>query len=940
MKRVSFAFFFSYCLFFISVPVFGQKRIQIDAILHPNKDLLTIQQEITYTNTTSKPLQVIYLHNWTNGFKDNTTPLAQRFIENYDKSLYFAKEKNRGQSTIHNIAVNFISVPFQELPKQQDIVRIPLTDPLAPQETLVITATYTLKIPHAKFTGYGKTATGYHLRHWYLSPAVYRHGKWQLMSHLNMDDLFMEPADYTVNIEVPRAYFIESNLYTYETVSDTTKNYYLVGKNKLDVLLSINTAPQFKELKTKNTLVKTSLLPKNINPKIGEELATRELDFIATYLGKYPHVELVIDPASFRKNSIQNLIKIPKILNPYDAVFKCDVLLFKAISKKYIEDILIFNKRTDYWLSEGLQTFLLMEYIQKYYPEATLLGSLSKIWGVNTYNFAKLHFNDKFLLTYQFSARKFLDQPLTTKADSLSNFNRETISKYKAALGLRYLQDYVGSSALKAAFKDFYFQNRLQITNSSLFEEVLKSKTSKEVTWFFEDYIHTSKKIDYTIEKVVVLPNDSIAVTLKNKRNITAPVALYGIKDKKILFKQWVPNIDSTQTIFIKKGNFDKLSLNYEQLYPEYNSIDNWKNIKKNIFTKPIKLKLFKDLEDPYYHQINYQPVVKYNYYDGVLLGLKLNNKPFLKHNLELSIAPTFALKSNAFTGRFNAVYNQYFEKGTLYKIKYGASGSNFHYAPNLSYTSFSPYTVFQFRRENLRKAGGKALVASLVHINKEVPNDVVKTDQDNYSVGYLKYVCNQPEIIHNLNYSVTAEFGTQFTKLSTDIRYRKLNTKNRSFDLRFFGGVFISNQTTSDYFNFGLQRGSDYLFQQQYLGRSETAGVLTQQFILSDGGFKSFEQTAYANQFLFATNASLGLWKWLEFYNSAAVYKSKQQPIHFAYENGIRFNFVPKIFELYFPLYNNQGWEVNQPAYPSKIRFTLTTDFRSIFSFFRKGFL
>ena len=68
------------------------------------------------------------------------------------------------------------------------------------------------------------------------------------------------------------------------------------------------------------------------------------------------------------------------------------------------------------------------------------------------FNFSKLNFNDKYPFIYQYTARQFLDQSLNTRADSLSNFNRKIVGKYKAGLGLRYLADYIGDTIISASF--------------------------------------------------------------------------------------------------------------------------------------------------------------------------------------------------------------------------------------------------------------------------------------------------------------------------------------------------------------------------------------------------------------------------------------------------------------------------------------------------------
>ena len=446
----------------------------------------------------------------------------------------------------------------------------------------------------------------------------------------------------------------------------------------------------------------------------------------------------------------------------------------------------------------------------------------------------------------------------------------------------------------------------------------------------------------YKIKKVKFTKNrDSLLVTIKNKRNTTAPAALYGIYKKKIISKTWVTNIDSTKTVKIKLGNFNKLALNYEQIYPEHNSLDNFRNINNNILNKPLQLRFYKDVENPYYNQLFYYPDVKYNLYDGLILGVTFNNQPIIEHNFDFRITPNYSTKSQNLTGSFSLGYNHFFKESSIYKIKYGLSGSNFHYAPELSYNTFYPFFTVQFRRNTLRDVGSRFLLGRLIYVNKEVHKDSIKTLKDNYKVFNLRYVHSKPTVINRLQYAVNAEYSTHFSKLSTDIRFRKFFDEDRSLNLRFFGGLFTHNTTNDNYFSFGLNRGSDYLFEQNLFGRSESSGFFSQQFVIADGGFKSnFDKPYFANQYIASINTSVSIWKWAELYNDVAILKNKNETPNYFYENGIRLNFIPNIFEFYFPIYTNQGFEVTKEAYPSKVKFIITTNLDQIYNFFRRGIL
>lgn len=925
---------------FCAVHLYGQKHtISIEAQLDDKNDIVRIQQKIEFLNDSETTLSEIYLHNWPNSYKSRKAPLSRRLIEDYDKSLYFAKESDRGDTRIKNITINYENVTFSELEEDQiDVLKITLNKPLHSKETVQIIVSYDVKVPNASFTGYGRTKTGYHLRYWYLIPAVYEK-EWKIMSNLNMDDLLTNVTDYNIKLSVPNYYFISSNLYEYKTQKGELTEYLLVGQNKTEVLINIDVVNHFKSFKTKEINIITDLHKSTIDPKLSTDILNRQLLFIKQFLGEYPHKEILIDRITQSKNPIYGLNQLPRFIRPFPDVFEWDLTMFKALTKKYIENTLLTDKRKDYWLTDGLQTYLKMQYVTEFYPEIKLAGNISKVWGFKNFNFSKLDFNDKYPFVYQFSARQFLDQPLNTQSDSLSNFNRKIISKYKAGLGIRYLADYVGDSIVKESFQEFYLKNKLKYSKSDEFGSILASKTAKDIQWFFGDYLTTDKKIDYTIKKAVQ-KGDSVYVTVKNKRNVTAPVALYGVKDKKIKFKQWLDNIDSTKTVAIPKNGFDRIALNFENSYPEFNSLDNWRKIGKNILSKPIRFKLYKDIDDPYYHQLYLQPNIKYNFYDGVLLGLRIHNKPIIGRNFQFSVTPMYGTKSNSLNGSAGVRYLQYFERSKIERIIYSISGSNLHYAEDLSYNTFNQNVTVQFRRKSLRDVGGSFLSARLLNINRELPLGTSRTDSDKYSIFKLQYFYNKPDIIQELQYSIGTEIGSQYSKTIGELRFRKLTAKNRQLDFRVFAGSFIQNKTESDFFSFGLDRANDYLFELNYIGRSESSGIFSQQFILAEGGFKSVLEQRFANQFLVSFNSSIGLWRWLELYNDVAFLKNRGRNVFFGYENGIRLNFIDSIFEIYFPLYSNNGWELNKRAYSNSIRFVIQANPRAIFNFFRRGFL
>ncbi len=912
-------------------------HLNIKATLIPGNQTIAIQQEIIFYNTSNQVLDTIFLHNWANAYLNKKTPLSKRLLENYERSFFFAKPKARGYSQIESITANNKSVYWRNYKELPDIVSLVLKKPLRPHDSILINLSYLVKIPYDKFTRYGFSENNYNLRYWYITPAVFD-GKWELMSNLDMDDLFIAPTDYNLEFEVPRGFTLHSDLDGEMRFEGTRVIYDLKGNDRTDIELSVKLFKDYNSYQTDSVTVLSNLASMDLSNDVKTDVLNRQLDFITEFLGRYPHKKLLVSDITYKKNPVYGLNQLPKKMAPFSKIFEWDIKMFKALTRKYIDNTLLVNRRTDYWLVDALQIYLMMEYVKTFYPEIKATGKISKLWFFKNYSLAKLEFNGKYPLVYQFAARKNIDQSLKTRADSLSNFNRKIVNKYKAALGLRYLNAYLNDSTVHQSIREFYKHNMLKLCKSDEFRTLVNQRTEKNTNNFFEDYLKTKKKIDYTI-KSVEKENDSLVVKIKNRSNMTAPVALYGIKDNKILYKRWVTGINTEKTVRIPRDGFDRLSLNYEYLYPEINLRNNWKKVENKILNRPVKFTFFKDIEDPYYNQIFYNVFVEYNYYDGLILGPQLYNQAMFRKKWLYQITPAWAFKSKSLIGSFYFRYQYLPENSIVYRYSAGVFGSESHYDKDLSYRKFYPFFTIEFKRKSLRDVGGSYLSFRYNVVDKEIAPGAIEQESDSYNVLDVRYGFSQPNIIDDLRYFIDYQYSSKFSKIALDVRYRKLTDKERQLDFRLFFGSFLFNKTTSDFFSFALDRPSDYLFEYGYLGRSEDTGFLSQQFIPSEGGFKSIFDEKHANQWLLSTNMSFSIWRWIEIYGDAGFVKNHTKSAYFRYDSGIRLNFIHNFLEIYFPLQSSNGFEPAMPEYFSKIRYILTFDPVKIYNFARRGF-
>jgi len=115
---------------------------------------------------------------------------------------------------------------------------------------------------------------------------------------------------------------------------------------------------------------------------------------------------------------------------------------------------------------------------------------------------------------------------------------------------------------------------------------------------------------------------------------------------------------------------------------------------------------------------------------------------------------------------------------------------------------------------------------------------------------------------------------------------------------------------------------------------------LFSQQIIIAEGGFKSKFTNPYANKWITSLNATSSLWHWIEMYADVGLYKNKGENVQFKYDTGIHLDLVPGYFELFFPVYSSNGFEMGQKNYQEKVRFIVTINPKTLLGLFtRKWF-
>lgn len=922
----------------------AQSSTNINAQLDDKTKSITITQTIQLTNNSNDVWSEVYLTDWAHSFSSKTTPLARRFTDYFEKKFHLAPDDDRGYTQIDRIANDREPLQYSRPEENPDILKVILKEPLPQGSSISLKLDYKVVLPDARFTDYGVTRSGdYNLRYWFISPAVYDHG-WQFYSNKNLNDRYFPPTDITLNFSIPKGF----NLITDLTAVNMGSSYAggekilrLEGLNHTDAKLFLIKESNYETVKTDYVTIESNLHDNSVPPPVRAVITDRIAQYLDANLGPYPYEKLLVTNLDYKDQPVYGLNDLPDFISPFPDGFQYEVKILKTTINNYVNNTLLLDPRRDRWLLDGIKVYLFHNYLDEFYPKLKVIGNLDKYWLVKQFYASKLEFNDQFNILYNHISRINLDQSLNTRYDRLIEYNKNIGFSYKSGVGLLYLDDYLEQESLSEVIKEFYNTQILKPTNSQKFENLLRTTSSKNLDWFFKDYLTSNKRIDYALKNSRV-KGDSVYIDVKNKTKRVTPVSVYALKNDSIISKRWVSNVKRVKTISYPKDSADRFVLNYENVIPEHNLRNNYEKPSALLgIDKPLQLKLLQDFENPTKNQLFFMPVFEFNVYDGIAPGLKLYNKTILTKNLNYKLEPQFGLRSKKIVGRASISYRHDFQNRGLYQLRYGLSGSNFSYAEDLSFTRVTPFINFRFRPSDLRSDKTQSLSARFVSVQRQQdPNIPLETP--NYNVLNLRYSRRSPGIINAFNTQGSIEIAENFGKVATTLFYRHLYLNNRQLNVRLFGGAFLYNNTQrdGDFFSFALDRPTDYLFDFNYYARSEDSGLFSQQIIIAEGGFKSqLDEVApaFANEWLLTANASTTLWKYFYAYGDIGVVKNKTQNGRFVYDSGIQVSLLDDFFELYFPIYSNLGWEIGQPNYDQKIRFQVELSIDTVIRLFSR---
>lgn len=905
--------FISVSLVFCAV-LSAQNTYILDVNWDGGSSPLNITQEIRWTNTSDVNVDKITLLDWNHAYASERSPLGEFLANEFDYKLIRANKKNRGYTIISEIRHNKNNLSWKRLPDAIDIIEVTLPEYVVPKATFSFVIRYTVKLPNASIFKYGISKKEIHAKHWHLVLASqYPNGNWIKDSNLGLGKPNTIDTKISYRLHVPKKINtilpIQNNS-DYSPLLLTTKDTYMrITSGKYELI--------------------SDMLP---NENLGDfnDTLTRISAFIQELFPSDQPQVLLAFQKDYSQKPLLSLESMPKFVDAFDKNQVVELKLLKAILEEYIQSRFINQPKDAAWITEGLPYFLWQQYVNSYYPDLKMTGSLSNWPIIKKHHFTQAPYYRSWEITANVSANKNRGQSLVTPQNELTRYNRRLANPYRAALALLYLESYLGDNTVLEAIKTAPKSNRLDVG----LKNELKTKTDKPIDWFFDHYVHQNNNSDLSLLAKKVNDGQFKITISDTQKNTVIPLTV--IKPNGEENTLWIPNDNLPYEDVFDKKTTKSLILNKTHFIPELKLNNNSYNLGKKIFRNNLRLRLFQDIPQSGTSVLLLTPELGYNVYDGLLAGLRVGNSSLLNNNFKFKLSPQIGTKSTQANGMGYVVGSLYHNKKSHYLTRFTLFGSSYHYAQEKRYSSFSPSIQFYFRPNGIQQNDRTFfLIRHISVLLEDLPKD---DNRRNYGVSLASFQSKSGNALQNISYKTELQWANTFKKISAESEYITYYLPNRRATFRVFAGGFLKNKSNDNYFDYNSSRVNDYLFQYDLYGRSETEGFFSQQYIKAEGALRTAGNVKSSNKWLITAQSSITLWQWIEGYVEIGWIKNSKQKTHTHWGTGVSFNLIPDFFEIHFPLYDATGNLMSKRAYPKQIRFQLSLKPSSLVQLFSRS--
>ncbi|MCB0762542.1 MAG: M1 family metallopeptidase, partial [Flavobacteriales bacterium] len=645
-----------------------------------------------YTNNSPNALEFLWIHVWPNAYKNSKTALARQQFRSGNKFMFYAMDKELGYIDSLNFSVNKASAKWEFHPEHIDIVKLFLSQPLQPGQTVTVHTPFKVKLPSGSISRLGHIDQSYQITQWYPKPAVYDKEGWHEMPYLNQGEFYSEYGSYDVFVTLPKNYVVgatgdlvdcpeevafmnelanadidyekeESNTFPESSKESKTLHYHQENVHDFawfaDKRWYVRKG-EFELPHSGRTVTTWALFTPEAKAwwKNGVQYINDGAYHYSLWNGDYPYNQITAVDGTISAGGGMEYPNVTVIGDMGDD-FSLETVIVHEVGHNWFYGILGSNERDNAWMDEGINSFNETRYFETKYGDtlSILGGSKQENRFVKLFDLEQYSYRTRDEYMWLISARRPDDQPIQCHSAEYTGINYGTIVYKKTAVAFDYLKGAIdglhGAGTFDRAMQSYFDTWKFRHPQPADLQASLEQSTGDDLSWFFDTLVPTTGKPNYKVSGISKTDN-GYEVKVKNRGEIPGPYSLSTIKEGEVVSTKWYPGIPagSSARVTLESSEADAVVVDATEDMIEYDRKDN--RIRTSGLLKkvePLQVKMLTRLEDPNKTQLFWMPVVAWNEQNKFMAGINIHNTTLPFRNWEFSLTPMYAFGSKTLTG-------------------------------------------------------------------------------------------------------------------------------------------------------------------------------------------------------------------------------------------------------------------------------------------------
>lgn len=544
----------------------------IKAEINDSTDILSGKEELIYWNNSPYTLSFVYFHLYSNAQTKHS--YAADLYKNNDYNLKFGKYRAQDLGT----QVEIVTQDGKTLKTELDntILKVYLAKPLHPGESATINLDFktyfdreAIRNRMKLFNSFGKKH--YDVVHWYPRVTVVDNKMiWNTDQHMD-HEFYGDFGSYNVEMTLPNIYVADGTgrlTNEAEVLPDTLRR-------KLDIRnfaqKPFNSPPStiIKRDGTKKTWKFSAInvhdfaFTADPNYRIGEvnyngvrcialvqephaagwqnapSYIAKIIEVNNSNIGEYVHPKMIVADA-------QDGMEYPMLTlcGGFDPDYRS--LLIHEITHNWFQGMVGSNENYRTWMDEGLTQFYTADTYQ-FIDGPITLESQSKSHYVRRFTEAQRIVDDQIYTPYYSRVvAQGEEAVLNTHADDFNGGIRHgggySQSYTKAAAMLKNLEYVLGRALFDKAMQHYFDKWKFCHPYPEDFRAAIVEFAGTDLNWFFDQWLETTKTIDYSVGRIKNKKNNTCEITFHRKGSMQMPIDFVVIDQNDSARHYYIPN--------------------------------------------------------------------------------------------------------------------------------------------------------------------------------------------------------------------------------------------------------------------------------------------------------------------------------------------------------------------------------------------------------------